>query len=124
MHVYWVILQGFLETLWSYGAMCAYVSCLENICDVLMVLREHEMCFSSAGGLCLPAFCLCIVHIVVVLLFHFVVAGFCCVCWIWVWYGLPVLGSYLLAVASALMTCFLAMEVFLCSGMLCNAPNA
>ena len=63
-------------------------------------------------------------NIVVVLLFHFVGAGFCCVCWICVWYGLPVLGSYLDAVASALMPYFLACAVFLWGGMLCNAPNA
>ena len=121
MHVYGVVFEGFFEALWAYGAVCADVSCLEDVGDVFVVLGEHEVCFSSAGCVCLPAFCLCIVLVVVVLLFHFVGFVFC---WMWVWYGLPVLGSYLLAVESALMACFLAMAGFLCSGMLCSAPSA
>ena len=40
------------------------------------------------------------------------------------WYGLPVFGSYLDAVANALMACFLACAGFLTGGMLCSAPNA
>lgn len=104
--------------------MCAYVSCGEDVGDVFVVLGEHEVCFSSAGCLVLPAFCLCIVLLVVVLLFHLGLSVFCCVCWMWVWYGFPVFGSYLLAVANALMACFLAWAGFLTGGMLCNAPNA
>ena len=104
--------------------MCAYFSCLEDVGDVFVVLWEHEVCFSSAGCHVLPAFCLCIVLGFVVLLFHLGLSVFGCVCWMWVWYGFPVLGSYLLAVARALMACFLACAGFLTGGMLCNAPNA
>ena len=124
MHVYWVVFEGFFEALGSYCAVCAYVSGFKDVSDVFMVLREHEVCFSSAGGFGLPAFCLCIVLVVVVLLFHLGLSVFCCVCCMWVWYGLPVFGSYLDAVASALMACFLAWAGFLGAGMLCNAPSA
>ena len=86
-----------------------------------MVLGEHEVCFSSAGCHGLPAFCLCIVLMFVVLLFHLGLSVFC---WMWVWYGLPVLGSYLDAVARALRACFLACAGFLGVGMLCSAPSA
>ena len=86
-----------------------------------MVLGEHEVCFSSAGCHGLPAFCLCIVLMFVVLLFHLGLSVFC---WMWVWYGFPVFGSYRDAVARALMACFLAWAEFLASGMLCNAPSA
>ena len=124
MHINRVILKGFLQALWSNSAVCADVSCYEYISDVFMVLREHEVCFSSAGCVFLPAVCLCIVLGFVVLLFHLGLSVFCCVCWMWVWYGLPVFGSYLDAVASALMACFLAWAEFLASGMLCRAPSA
>lgn len=124
MHVYGVVFKGFFEALWAYGAVCAYFSCLEYVGDVFVVLGEHEVCFSAAGCLVLPAFCLCIVFGVVVLLFHLGLSVFCCVCWIWVWYGLPVLGSYLDAVANALRACFLAWAGFLAGGMLCRAPSA
>ena len=50
--------------------MGAYFSCLEYVGDVFVVLGEHEVCFSAAGCVGLPAFCLCIVVGVVVLLFH------------------------------------------------------
>ena len=82
MHVYGVILKGFLQALWSDGAVCADVSCFEYVGDVFVVLGEHEVCFSAAGCVCLPAFCLCIVLGFVVLLFHF---GLFVFCWMLVW---------------------------------------
>lgn len=124
MHIYRVVLKGFLQALGSYCAVGADVSCFKDVGDVFVVLRKHEMCLSSAGCLGLPPFCLCIISVVVVLLFHLGLSVFCCVCWMWVWYGLPVFGSYLDAVARALMACFLAWAEFLASGMLCRAPSA
>lgn len=124
MHVYWVVFKGFFEALWSDGAVGAYFSCLEYVGDVFVVLGEHEVCFSAAGCVGLPAFCLCIVLGFVVLLFHLGLSVFCCVCCMWVWYGFPVFGSYLDAVARALRACFLAWAGFLGVGMLCRAPSA
>ena len=93
-----------------------------------MVCWEHEVGFVFAVGLCLPSGCLCIVlcHVFLVLVFLVGVLGrvFCCVCWMLVWYGAPVLGSYLVAVASALSAFFLACWMFLGLGRLCKAPSA
>lgn len=104
--------------------MGADVSCYEYVGDVFVVLGEHEVCFSSACCVGLPAFCLCIVLGFVVLLFHLDLTEFCLVCWICVWYGPPVFGSYLDAVARALRACFLAWAEFFGVGMLCSAPSA
>lgn len=40
------------------------------------------------------------------------------------WYGCPVFGSYLAAVAMALRACFLACAGFLGVGMTVSAPSA
>ena len=82
MHVYWVVFEGFFEALGSYCAVCAYVSGFKDVSDVFMVLREHEVCFSSAGGFGLPAFCLHIILMFVVLLFHLGLSEFCLGYWI------------------------------------------
>ena len=87
-----------------------------------MVLGEHEVCFASAVGLVLPACCLYIVVGVVVLVCHFVVVFL--FCWMCVWYGCPVLGSYLAAVAIALRACLRAWVGFLGCGRTVNAPSA
>ena len=86
-----------------------------------MVLGEHEVCFPSAGCHGLPAFCLCIVLMFVVLLFHLGLSVFC---WMWVWYGLPVFGSYLDAVVRALMAWVLAWAGFLGGVMLWSGGRA
>ena len=80
MHVYGVIFEGFFQALWLDGAVCAYVSCFKDVGDVFVVLRKHEVCLSSAGCHCLPPFCLCIISVVVVWLFHLGLSVFCCVC--------------------------------------------
>ena len=57
----------------------------------------------------------------VVWLFHFWGFRVCCR---WVWYGCPVFGSYLLAMAIALRACFLAWVLFLGVGWAVSAPSA
>lgn len=103
-------------------------ACLEYVGDVFVVGGEHEVCFASAVGLCLPSGCLYIVLCHVFLVDGFLVGVFgvvfCCVCWMLVWYGAPVLGSYFVAVASALSAFLRACWIFLGLGRLCKAPSA
>lgn len=128
MHVYGVVFEGVVEALCGDWAGGADFSCFDDVGDVFVVLGEHEVGFVFAGGVLLPAVgvvgvcCLCIWFWGVVWLFHFVVVFL--VCWMWVWYGCPVLGSYLLAVAMALRACFRAWVLFLGCGRTLSAPSA
>ena len=120
MHVDGVVFEGVVEALGLDGALLADLAGVEDVGDVFVAFGEHFVCASSAVGFCLPS--LYIVAGVVVLVVHFVL-GFVC-CWMWVWYGCPVLGSYLAAVAIALMACFLACAGLRGVGRVFSAPRA
>lgn len=119
MHVDWVEFEGVVEALGLDGALLADGSGVLDVGDVFVAFGEHFVGASSAVGFGLPS--LYIVSGVVVLLVHFVVF---LVCWMWVWYGCPVLGSYLAAVAMALRACFLACDGLRGVGSTVSAPSA
>lgn len=127
VHVDWVEFEGVVEALGLDGALLADGSGVLDVGDVFVAFGEHFVGASSAVCFCLPALllppwcCLYIVSGVVVLLVHFVVF---LVCWMWVWYGCPVLGSYLAAVAMALRACFLACDGLRGVGSTVSAPSA
>ena len=123
MHVYGVVFECVVEALCGDWAGGAEFSCFEDVGDVFVVLGEHEVGFAFAVGVLLPSVCcLYIVFGWVVWLVHFVVVFL--FCWMCVWYGCPVLGSYLAAVAMAFKAFLRACIGFLGCGRTESAPSA
>ena len=56
MHVYWGVLEGVVEALFSDFALFADGAGLCDVGDVFVFFGEHEVCFAFAG---------CVVHPVV-----------------------------------------------------------
>lgn len=119
MHVDGVVFEGVVEAFCLDGALLADLAGVEDVGDVFVAFGEHFVCASAAVGFCLPS--LYIVAGVVVLVVHLVL-GFVC-CW-WVWYGCPVLGSYLAAVAMALRAFLRACVGLRGVGRTVSAPRA